>query len=68
MECVEFFICFGNFRNLLRRVRNYYVVVYKDVGDIFVNVFEDGGVYGDVGDEMVIYDVYMMVYCEYVWI
>lgn len=68
MECVEFSTCLGDFRNPLRRVRNHHVAVHKDVGDILVNVFEDGGAHGDVGDEMAIHDVYTMVHREHVWI
>lgn len=44
------------------------MAVHKDVGDILVNVFEDGGAHGDVGDEMAIHDVYTMVHREHVWI
>lgn len=59
MESVEFSTCLGNFRNPLRRVRNHHVAIHKDVGDILVNVFEDGGTHRDVGHKMAIHDVHV---------
>lgn len=58
MESVQFSACLGNFRNPLSRVRNHHMAVHKDVGDILVDVFKNGGAHGDVGDKVAIHDVY----------
>lgn len=34
------------------------MAVHKDVGDILVDVFKNGGAHGDVGDKVAIHDVY----------